>query len=105
MKCLNILLSFIAATAIAVGGVAPAAAADLIVFAAASMKGSLDKAASAFEKSGGAKVSISYASSAQLAKQIEAAAPADIFISADTKWMTYLVEKGAVKKEAAVDFL
>lgn len=105
MKRRNILLSFIAATAIAVGHIAPAAAADLIVFAAASMKGSLDKAAAAFEKSAGTKVSISYASSSQLAKQIEAAAPADVFISADTKWMTYLVEKGAVKKETAVDFL
>jgi len=69
------------------------------------MKGSLDKVAAAFEKSAGTKVTISYASSSQLAKQIEAAAPADVFISADTKWMTYLVEKGAVKKEAAVNFL
>ncbi len=33
---------------------------------------------------------ISYASSAVLAKQIEQGAPADIFISADLKWMDYL---------------
>lgn len=106
MKRRNLMLSFLAAAAIAVGSALPASAADLVVFAAASMKGSLDKVASAFEKSeGGAKVAISYASSSQLAKQIEAAAPADVFISADTKWMSYLVEKGAVKKEAAVNFL
>jgi molybdate transport system substrate-binding protein len=104
MKRRNILISFIAA-AIAMGSVATASAADLVVFAAASMKGSLDKVASAFEKSARTKVVISYASSSQLAKQIEAAAPADVFISADTKWMNYLVEKGAVKKEAAVNFL
>src|SRR5262245_39154671 len=99
MKRRNLLLSVFAAAAITVGGITPAAAADLVVFAAASMKGSLDKVASAFEKSAGTRVTISYASSAQLAKQIEAAAPADVFISADTRWMDYLVEKGPVKKE------
>lgn len=105
MKRRNLLLSFIAAAAITAGSVIPTLAADLVVFAAASMKGSLDKVAASFEKSAGTKVSISYASSSQLAKQIEAAAPADVFISADTKWMDYLVEKGAVKKENAVNFL
>ena len=105
MKRRNMLLSVMAAAVIAVGAITPAFAADLVVFAAASMKGSLDKVAVAFEKSAGTKVTISYASSSQLAKQIEAAAPADIFISADTKWMNYLVDKGAVKKEAAINFL
>jgi molybdate transport system substrate-binding protein len=105
MKRRNLLLSFIATAAITVGTAMPAAAADLVVFAAASMKGSLDKVAEAFEAGGGSKVAISYASSSQLAKQIEAAAPADVFVSADTKWMDYLVEKRAVKKEAAVNFL
>ncbi len=33
---------------------------------------------------------ISYASSGVLAKQIEQGAPADVFISADIKWMDYL---------------
>lgn len=105
MKRRNLLLSFIAAAAITVGTAIPAAAADLVVFAAASMKGSLDKVAAAFQAGGGSKVAISYASSSQLAKQIEAAAPADVFISADTKWMDYLVEKGAVKKAAAFNLL
>lgn len=105
MKRRNMLLSVMAAAVIAVGAITPAFAADLVVFAAASMKGSLDKVAVAFEKSAGTKVTISYASSSQLAKQIEAAAPADIFISADIKWMNYLVDKGAVKKEAAINFL
>ena len=101
----NSFLSFIAAAAITVCTAIPAAAADLVIFAAASMKGSLDKVAAAFDADGGSKVVISYASSSQLAKQIEAGAPADVFISADTRWMDYLVEKGAVKKEAAVNLL
>ena len=97
--------SLVAAAMLAVASVAPATAADLVVFAAASMKGALDDVAKAFEAKNGTKVVISYASSSQLAKQIEAAAPADVFISADTKWMDYLVEKSAVKKEEAVNLL
>ncbi len=61
-----------------------------IVFAAASMKTALDAAAAAWKADTGKTVSIAYASSAVLAKQIEQGAPADIFISADLKWMDYL---------------
>jgi molybdate transport system substrate-binding protein len=60
-----------------------------VVFAAASMKTALD-AAAAWKADTGKTVSIAYASSAVLAKQIEQGAPADIFISADLKWMDYL---------------
>ncbi|MGH6858492.1 MAG: molybdate ABC transporter substrate-binding protein, partial [Methylocella sp.] len=67
---------------------APAAAP--VVFAAASMKTALDSAAAAWKADTGKTVSIAYASSATLAKQIEQGAPADIFISADLKWMDYL---------------
>jgi molybdate transport system substrate-binding protein len=105
MKRRTVLVSVLAAAAIGLASALPAAAADLVVFAAASMKGSLDKVATAFEKTQGTKVTISYAASSQLAKQIEAAAPADVFISADTKWMGYLVEKGAVEKSATFNLL
>jgi molybdate transport system substrate-binding protein len=73
---------------------APAAAPDStkppLVFAAASMKTALDAVAAAWKADTGKSVSIAYASSAALAKQIERGAPADIFISADLKWMDYL---------------
>jgi molybdate transport system substrate-binding protein len=61
-----------------------------VVFAAASMKTALDAIASDFAKKTGAAPKISYGSSAVLAKQIEQGAPADVFISADLKWMDYL---------------
>lgn len=60
------------------------------VFAAASLKESLDDVARQFEAASGNKVVVSYAASSALAKQIEAGAPADIFISADTDWADYL---------------
>ena len=61
-----------------------------VVFAAASMKTALDAVAAAWKANSGKTVSIVYASSAVLAKQIEQGAPADIFISADLQWMDYL---------------
>lgn len=60
------------------------------VFAAASMKTALDRVAAAWKAATGKAVSLTYASSATLAKQIEQGAPADIFISADIEWMDYL---------------
>lgn len=67
-----------------------AAAENVTVFAAASMKESLDDVARQFEAASGNKVVVSYAASSALAKQIEAGAPADVFISADTDWADYL---------------
>ncbi len=63
------------------------------VYAAASLKNALDAIAAAYGKSTGRKAVVSYAASSALAKQIEQAAPADIFISADTEWMDYLAGK------------
>jgi molybdate transport system substrate-binding protein len=87
----------IAATSLMVFGPSqPVRAADVVVFAAASLKNALDDATHAFEKQGGAPAKISYAASSQLAKQIESAAPADIFISADLAWMDYLQKRNLI---------
>jgi molybdate transport system substrate-binding protein len=67
--------------------------APLSVFAAASLKESMDEVAVAYEKSTGISVRISYAASSALARQIEHGAPADVFISADLDWMDYLQER------------
>jgi molybdate transport system substrate-binding protein len=68
----------------------PAAAADVRVFAAASLKESLDEQARQFEATTGNKVVVSYGASSALARQIDAGAPADVFLSADLEWMDYL---------------
>ena len=61
---------------------APASAQDqkLIVFAAASLKHALDEVNAAYQHEKEQITATSYAASSTLAKQIEAAAPADIFI-------------------------
>ena len=74
-----------------------AAAEELLVFAAASLKNALDQADAAYEKETGTKVVASYAASGPLAKQIENGAPADLFISADTNWMDYVAARKLIK--------
>ena len=83
----------------------PAFAQSVTIFAAASLKESLDAAAKSFEQSTGHKVVVSYAASSALARQIESGAPADIFFSADTDWMDYLTEKKLIRVGSRVDLL
>ncbi|QEN88972.1 molybdate ABC transporter substrate-binding protein [Labrys sp. KNU-23] len=84
---------------------AQAGAGDVTVFAAASLKGSLDEAAKAWTASSGKKVVISYAASSALMKQIEQGAPADVFASADLDWMKYGVDKKLIKEGSVVKLL
>ncbi len=65
----------------------------LVVFAAASLATALNAIQPIFVKEKGQATVISYGSSGVLAKQIEQGAPADVFISADTKWVDYLQKK------------
>jgi molybdate transport system substrate-binding protein len=81
----------------------PAQADDILVFAAASLKNALDDAIAAYGSSGPIKVS--YAASSALAKQIEAGAPADIFISADLDWMDYVEKRALIRSETRKNFL
>jgi molybdate transport system substrate-binding protein len=78
-------------------GISAAQADTVTVFAAASLKNALDEIATNWKASGGSLTAISYASSSTLAKQIEQAAPADVFISADEQWMDYLIKKSMVE--------
>ncbi len=81
------------------GLVAPAWA-DVTVLAAASLTNALTDIAKTFEVEQKIPVKLSFAASSALAKQIEQGAPADIFISADTKWMDYLDGKGKIDHDS-----
>lgn len=95
------------ALALALAGTAlPAAAAEeVVVFAAASMKTALDAVAADFQKATGHTVTISYAGSNQLAKQIIEGAPADIFVSAAVNWMDAVEKEGKVAPGSRTDLL
>src|SRR5690554_461022 len=75
---------------------ARAADAPLTVFAAASLKESMDEAADAYAAATGQQVRVSYAASSALARQVAQGAPADVFVSADLEWMDELQGKGLV---------
>ncbi len=98
--------AFAAVLAIALTGHCAAAQQHSItVFAAASMKNALDDVDAAFSKTSGVKVVASYDASSALIKQIDAGAPADIFLSADLKWMDYAAQKKLIKNDSRVNLL
>ncbi len=87
------------------GDKAVAAEKEVTVFAAASTTNALGEVGELFSAKGLGSVKTSFASSSTLAKQIESGAPADVFLSADEKWMDYLDEKNAIYKATRFDFL
>jgi molybdate transport system substrate-binding protein len=77
----------------------------LTIFGAASLQNALDDINKTFAASHPATVVASYASSSVLAKQIEAGAAADIFISADRDWMKYVADKQLIRADSNKDLL
>jgi len=90
-------------------GAAPAAASEaprpLLVFAAASLTELLQEIGKAYEAKTGTPVTFSFGASSDLARQISAGAPADVFFSADTARMDGLEKGGFVRKEDRREFL
>jgi len=80
-------------------------AAEVRVFAAASLTDSMKEVASAYEKASGDKVVFNFGASSMLARQIEEGAPADIFFSADEAKMDGLESKGLIEKGTRKDRL
>jgi molybdate transport system substrate-binding protein len=76
-----------------------------LVLAAASLQESLQAAAQAWTAKGHAPPVISFAASSALARQIEAGAPADLFLSADEDWMDYLAQRRLLRPGTRVDLL
>jgi len=81
------------------------AAADVTVFAAASLRDALEAATREWAAATGEHVVVSYAASSALARQIEHGAPADLFVSADADWVAYLDARGLVVPGSRRDLL
>ena len=86
-------------------GAASAAEREVTVFAAASLTGALQEVGDGFTAAGGAKVKFSFAASSLLARQIEAGAEADVFVSADSEWMNYLADRNLIQAASRKDIL
>jgi molybdate transport system substrate-binding protein len=74
----------------------PLRAAEVTVFAAASLTDALKAVATNYENQSGDKIVFDFAASSTLARQIAEGAPADIFFSADEAQMNLLARKGVI---------
>ncbi len=78
---------------------------ELTVFAAASLTDSMKDISTLWAQAGHKALRLSFASSSSLARQIEQGAPANIFASADQKWMDYLAERQLIAADTRRNML
>lgn len=93
------------ALAVALFGAGPTSAKAPLVLAAASLQESMNSAADAWAAQHHDRPVISFAGSSALARQIEAGAPADLFVSADEDWMNAVAGKGLIVTVSRTSFL
>lgn len=101
MKLLTMCFALIAATLLA----ANLHAAQIKVFAAASLTDSLKQIAAAYEKQATDKIMFNFGASGTLSRQIEEGAPADIFFAADEAKADALTRKGFLVNESRKSLL
>lgn len=78
---------------------------EVLVFAAASLSNALQEIAAAYQKTAAVGVRMSFDASSNLARQIEAGAPADLFFPADVEWMDYLESRLLIRTATRRDLL
>src|SRR5262245_21195279 len=82
-----------------------AKAAEVTMFAAASLSDALKEIAGEYQKTSGDRIVFNFASSSTLARQILEGARADLFFSADEEKMDQLEKKGLIRKETRKSLL
>jgi molybdate transport system substrate-binding protein len=82
-----------------------ARAQQLTVFAAASLTDAMKDVSTQWVRLGHQPLRMSFGSSSTLARQIEQGAPADLFASADEKWMDYLADRKLIAADTRKDLL
>ena len=97
----------LAGTVLGLSGCAPAVsvAREVTLFAAASLAEAITEIESAWQATTGVSVRSSFAASGAVARQVEAGAPADVVVLADTVWMDRLIERGRVVPETRIDLV
>lgn len=85
--------------------VAKKACEPISIFAAASTTEATQEVADLFERQSGCSVSTIFASSATLARQIAAGAPADLYLSANKSWMDWLIAQNTVLDRNARNYV
>ena len=94
MKRFSVVLA-LSLAATPVGAQTSAPSREITVYAAASLTEAFQELGTLMERdSAPTRVRYNFAGSQQLAVQLEQGAKADVFASADQRWMDYVVEKG-----------
>lgn len=88
---MSILKKLVIVTGLIIGSSLPAWSAEISLSVAASLKDAVNELTAGYQKTHPAVVfRKNYGASGTLAKQVENGAPADLFISANVKWVDYL---------------
>ena len=103
--CFLVMVGLILAACLANNPPAIAAEGSTTVFAAASTTNAITDIARLFKEKNKGTVTHSFASSSTLAKQIANGAPADVYVSANPKWMNYLAKKKMIVPGSRFDLL
>ena len=77
----------------------------LTIFAAASLTDAMQAVGKAYTAKAGVPVRFSFAASSLLAKQIEAGAKAELFVSADQQWMDHAQQAGFIDQRSRRNLL
>ncbi len=83
----------------------PGLARPLLVLADASLQDALPAIAAAWEAQGLERPSLRYGGSAELARQVEALAPADLLVSADPAPMNAVAQRGLLRPGSMADLI
>lgn len=86
-------------------GYAPSVPRVVTLFAAASLAEAITEVGSAWQTATGVTIRSSFAASGAVARQVEAGAPADVVVLADTVWMDRLIERSRVVPETLIDLV
>jgi molybdate transport system substrate-binding protein len=78
---------------------------EVVVFAAASTTNAVTEIGQLYAARNLGRATPSFASSSTLAKQIAGGAPADVYISANKKWMDFLDEKNLIDRKSRLNLL
>ena len=102
MKKLFIYLAILITTSLSTRGIALAE--PVTVYAAASLTSALQDLSKTAEKQG-IPLRLSFAGSSILAKQIAQGAPADVYFSANVKWMDFLAKEKLLEPDTRINLL
>ncbi|NBB68764.1 MAG: molybdate ABC transporter substrate-binding protein [Alphaproteobacteria bacterium] len=104
-RSIVLVVAFAAVAVVLSAGSRGSAQEPVTVFAAASLTDAVERIAELYEAETGAAVRLSFAASSTLARQITAGAPAEIYLSANERWMDHVEDAGLIEPETRVSAL